>query len=224
MKVPPILTDEEGEEILKAIERRRMFNRELSKAKKCDLCFQDDFLSQSRPGLCGIAAVRNILSIQFNIEASEQELLELLYSYYAKKYRTKGKLWFEKNGTSPSALAYLLRRRLIVPVKIFCSKKGNISLLEHFRNKLKALPIIHCNVLYPEIGMVKPEGHYMMYGKVDNKSKKISVFNPSVGRGWEYYSEKEFLKKWETKGERWFMVVLAEEVKLDAERCKGKYL
>ncbi len=182
------------------------------------------FYPQSRPGLCGIAAVRNILSIQFEVEASEKELLKLLYKYYAKKYRTNGKAWFEKNGTSPSALAFLLRKKLPFPVKIFCSRKGNLSLLEYFRNELKVLPIIHCQVFYPEIGMAKPEGHYMIYGKFDERSKKISLFNPSVGRGWEYYSEKEFLKKWETKGEKWWLVVLAEEVKLDAERCKGKYL
>ncbi|MEK6846301.1 MAG: hypothetical protein AABY26_06060, partial [Nanoarchaeota archaeon] len=114
--------------------------------------------------------------------------------------------------------------KISFPVKIFCSRKGNISLLEYFRNELKVLPIIHCQVLYPEIGMTKPEGHYMVYGGFDKRNKKISLFNPSIGRGWEYYSEKEFLKMWETKGEKWWLVVLTKGVKVDAQKCRGKYL
>lgn len=178
------------------------------------------FYSQSRRGLCGIAVIRSVLATQFGIKESEEGILRVVYNIYRKKGRKEAKAWFEKYGVSPRAMAECFRKKIGWRVKVFCSKRGEVGELEHFI-KQGVVPIMHQMVKRPEDG--RWEGHYILFCGAGAKGR-VRIFNPSPGKGFKELGIKEFYKRWQNKEERWFFGVLPEEVSLERERFKGKYI
>lgn len=170
-------------------------------------------------GRCGIAAARSVLATQFGIYMGDTTIIELLKEKYTTPKET-----VRKNGMSPSDIAYCLRKAVHKPLKIFCSKRGNIRNLDYLLNKVDVLPIIHLRISYPEAEQVNPEGHYMLYGGSFKEfgTRRVRIFDTSRGEGFKYYNAENFLQQWFNKDERWYMIIAPESA--DLKGIKGKYL
>lgn len=172
---------------------------------------------QSAPGLCGIAVIRSVLETQFRIKTEENELIDLVAEFHRKRkpLNAAPKEIVQRLGTSPTAMAYCLKKKTNSPVKIFCSKKGSIAELQGL-SKRGIFPMLHRLVRPPEFGLSKPEGHYVVFCGAENNTVKI--FDPRIGL--REYAEEEFNQLWQNDDEKWFMVVTLEQMKISRY---GKY-
>ncbi len=174
---------------------------------------------QSTPGLCGIAVIRSVLEAQFGIKTEENEMIRIVADFYQQKRQLNSspKEIVQKLGTSPTAMAYCLKKKINFPVKIFCSKQGNVNELQTLHQEKNIIPILHRSVRPPEFGLTKSEGHYVIFCEV--KDNKVKIFDPKVGA--REYTIKEFDEVWQNGDEKWFLVVMPEETEL---KVQGKFL
>ena len=176
--------------------------------------------SQSGPSLCGIAAIRSVLETQFDAKASEDEVVRTIGR---RKGWPQDEYWsrIKRYGTSPTDIADYFKRGFS-GVKVFCSRQGKASQLDHLLRKEDILPIFHQQVTYREEGELKTDGHYMIFGGL---SKGIAqVFNPSLGVGFSYLEVNNFHRQWLNHEERWYLAVVPDSLHLPAEKFKGRYL
>ncbi len=178
---------------------------------------------QSTPGLCGIAVIRSVLEAQFGIKAEENELIEIVAEFYRQQKKqliSSPKETVQKLGTSPTAIAYCLKRKLSQNIRVFCSKRGEINYLQKLLQEKNIVPILHRSVRPPEFGLTKPEGHYVIFCGVENNNVKI--FDPKVGL--REYSFNEFESVWKSNDEKWFLAAMPEDTILSLKKFKGRYL
>ncbi len=142
---------------------------------------------------------------------------KMLCTYQKKQLNSSPKETVQKLGTSPAAMTYCLKKKINFPVKIFCSKQGNVNELQTLHQEKNIVPIIHRSVRPPEFGLTKPEGHYVIFCGVDNN--KVKIFDPKVGA--REYTIKGFEKVWQNRDEKWFLVAVPKEIELN---LKGRYL
>jgi ABC-type bacteriocin/lantibiotic exporter with double-glycine peptidase domain len=174
---------------------------------------------QSALGLCGIAVMRSVLEAQFGIRTTENELIEIVAEFYPQKkgLNSSSKETIQKLGTSPAAMAYCLKKKIKVPINIFCSKKGEINELQTLLQEKNIVPILHRSVRPPEFGLTKPEGHYVIFCGIEKD--KVKIFDPKVGL--REYAINEFDTVWKNNDEKWFLVIVPEGIELNV---KGRYL
>lgn len=195
---------------LAVTERMRDFHLSQMRAK---------FFPQSALGLCGVASLRSLLASQFHLEKNEEEILQKIYFFYRQHYQTNPQKYFRKNGSSPSALAFCLRQ-FVPGLKIFCSKKGSLFILNHLLAR-NLLPVIHYLVSYPRESILR-EGHYSLFLGLQNH--KVLLFDPHPGQGIKKLSPTAFNRLWQNKDEKWFLVALPPKIKLSKKKFSGKYL
>lgn len=162
---------------------------------------------EGKSGYCGIAALRSVLATQFNLEIEGERLHSEICSFYASRYNQgnlrEGKAEFAKRGTSPKAIAHCLRSFSGIELKVFCSKKGTLELLNNFCD-LGLLPVIHALVSYDD---ESAGGHYLSFL---GRKEKVYIFDPAPGEGLKKLSPEEFNEFWYNPAdkERWFLAAL----------------
>ena len=174
---------------------------------------------QSAPGLCGIAVIRSVLEAQFGIKTEVNELIGIVADFYSRKKSLSSSSIenVQKLGTSPAAMAYCFKNKVKSPIRIFCSKQGDVNELQTLHQEKNIVPILHRSVRPPEFGLTEPEGHYVIFNEI--KDNIIKIFDPKVGV--REYTIKEFDEVWHNNDERWFLVIVPEGIKIN---LKGKYL
>jgi len=183
--------------------------------------------AQSRPGYCGVAMIRSVLATQFKLRVSETEILNM-YKEYCKTKKRKindPALLVHKYGVTPEFISYCFKKH-VNDVKIFCSKKGDVYKLDYLLRGFNIVPILHQMVCYPEFGDFTPDGHYVMFGGyISNfKIRVVKMFDPSRYGGLKYLEHKEFDKKWQNKDEKWFLIAVPNQIRLESKIFKGKYI
>ena len=182
---------------------------------------------QSKAGFCGIAMIRSVLATQFKIRVSELQILKLFKEYCKLKGKNvkDHKNLILNEGVNPEFIAFCFKK-YTSDVKILCYRMGDIYKLDYLLKGFNIVPIIHQLICYPEFGDNKPDGHYLMFGGfISNfKVKIVKIFDPSRYGGLKYLDAKEFERKWYSNNEKWFLVVVPNEIKLESRIFKGKYI
>jgi len=161
--------------------------------------------TQSKPGLCGIAAIRSVLHGQYGVLVSEEEIVKRVCHLYSLWDNRNGEKFFRNNGTSPRVMSDCIRS-YVANIKVFCSRQGNVATLDRLVDQ-EIVPVIHT-----ELGDEgDKEGHYMIYRGRNNDT--VTVFNP-----WEWaqfceYNVDDFEKMWDV-GEKWYLASMPLSAKI----------
>lgn len=176
--------------------------------------------SQGSTTRCGVAVIRSVLDSQFGASIGEESIVALANAYYRRQ--ETGRV-IDEDGISPAALAYCFHQKAPEPVKVFCSKHGNVDKLEFLLKEQELLPVLHQMISYDEEDNL--EGHYLLYCGFSSLSPHyVKLFDPSRGEGYKHCSIDDFHRRWKNKDERWYLATMPEEIILPQRKFKGRYL
>jgi len=175
---------------------------------------------QKNENTCGIAAIRNSLSLSFNCGILEEELwfpAQRIYDDAGIKRKIL------TDGIGPSAMAKLIKNigqeKIKKELKVFMTPNGNISQLEYFLTGGIA-PIIHRPFWEGD-----HDGHYETVTGIDNNYVYLfNSANKTETSGIHKKTLRDFNEKWwQFDGERWFLAYFSADVALSRTQFRGKY-